>query len=344
MFKSLEKIRSLAIVGATGLVGRETVAILNESKHRIPKVRLFASERSAGEAMELYGEEQVVEVLTEKSFEGIEVAFFTVPSEATAKYVPLALKAGCLVVDDSSAFRMQPEVPLIVPEINGQQLKNFKGKLISNPNCSTIPVVMALKPLADKYGLKRVVVSTYQSVSGAGTRAFEELKNQTTQLLSGNTPEPEVFPHRIAFNVLPQIGAVDSEWNAGEEKKIIQETRKILGLPQLKVAAHTVRVPTFYGHGATVSVELESNFASIDEIRELMDDFPGVKVIDRPENQIYPTNADAAGSDDVFVGRIRRDSSVPYGINLWCILDNLRKGAALNVLQILDCLYENHSP
>jgi len=338
-FSHFNSVQSLAIVGATGLVGREFLSILSENGIRIPRVKLLASERSVGELIEFLDDDLVVEALTPESFEGIEVALFSLPIGATRKYVPLAVEAGTLVIDDSSTFRMEEDVPLVVPEINAAILRDFDGKIVATPNCSTTPVAMCLKPLSDTYGVKRVVISTYQSVSGAGARAYEELSRQTIALLNGAVEEGEVFAHRIAFNCLPQIGGALENGNCDEEEKVGRELRKILDLPDLRVSATTVRVPTFCGHGVSVNVELEQDFSNIDLVRELLDGFPGLKVLDEPKNQIYPTNVEAIGSDLTLVGRIRRDTSVDAGLNFWTITDNLRKGAALNSLQILDVVY-----
>lgn len=336
-FRYLERLKSFAVVGATGIVGRECLEILGEQHVRVPHLKLLASERSAGEFLEPFPE-VTVEALGPKSFEGIEAAFFSVPKEVGKKYIPFARAAGCLVVDDSSLHRMDADVPLVIPQVNGEVLRGFKGNLISTPNCSATPVIMCLKPLME-YGLRRVVASTYQSVSGAGSKAFEELSKQTIALMNGQDPDVEVFPHRIAFNCLPQIGNALQGGDTDEEEKIVRETRKILDLPALRVAATAVRVPTFCGHGVSVNVELERPYRDIEEIREKLDKFPGIKVIDKPEASIYPTNVECNKQDATFVGRVRRDASVDSGLNFWCITDNLRKGAALNALEILETLY-----
>ncbi len=338
-FDNLESIQSLAIVGATGLVGQECLDILTEQKIRIPNLKLLASEASAGEGIDVGGEEILVEALREDSFDGIEVAFFSVPTDVTRRYVPAALSAGAIVIDDSSVYRMHQEVPLIIPEVNGATLRDFNGSLISNPNCSTIPVALALKPLLDTFGIERVVVSTYQSVSGAGKAAYEELSTQAIALLSGGSAEAKAFPHRIAFNCLPQIGSLTENGNTEEEEKVGRELRKILQAPDLRVSTTAVRVPTFCAHGATVNVEFRDDFKDIEEVRELLNNAPGVKILDNPAHHIYPTNVEAIGSDPAFVGRLRRDGSVRAGVNFWVIADNLRKGAALNVLQCLQTLY-----
>jgi aspartate-semialdehyde dehydrogenase len=336
----LESIRSLAIVGATGLVGTELLELLNERKIRIPDLRLLASAESAGETVNLGGDELRVNELNANSFRDVEVAFFSVPNEITEKYVPQAVKAGALVVDDSSTYRLESNVPLVVPEVNPQVLRTFSGQIISTPNCTVTPLVMALKPLLDEFGLKRIVVSTYQSVSGAGRAAYEELSMQTAALLNGQHQEAAVFPHRIAFNCLPQIGSELANGNTTEEEKMVRETRKILEIPSLAISAMCVRVPTFFGHGMSVNVEFTKDFANEGEIRELLNAAPGVKVLDKPSHQIYPTCVEASGSDYTFVGRIKRDHSVKSGLNFWVITDNIRKGAALNALQIIDTLFK----
>ncbi|NDC25457.1 MAG: aspartate-semialdehyde dehydrogenase [Proteobacteria bacterium] len=276
---NLENIRSLAIVGATGLVGTEFLELLAESKIRIPDIRLLASHESAGESVEIAGEEVKVEAVSAQAFQGVEVAFFSVPTEVTEKYVPLAVKAGAVVVDDSSTYRLQDEVPLVVPEVNPQELRTFTGQIVSTPNCTVTPLVLALKPLADRFGLKRVIVSTYQSVSGAGRAAYEELSVQTAALLNGQPQEAQVFSHRIAFNCLPQIGAELPNGNTSEEEKMVRETRKILQMPELGISATCVRVPTFFGHGLSVNVELKKDFDDVEEIRELFDGCAGLGLI-----------------------------------------------------------------
>ncbi|MGE3758736.1 MAG: aspartate-semialdehyde dehydrogenase [Pseudobdellovibrionaceae bacterium] len=335
-FSHIEKIQSLAVVGATGLVGQEFLSLLEEYKLKVKNLKLIASHSSVGSTVEVFGETLRVEALTGQAFEGVEAAFFSIPTEETKKYVPLATKAGCLVVDDSSVHRMDPQVPLVLAQLNGKLLKDFKGKIISVPNCTTTPLVYCLKPLHEEFGLKRVVVSTYQAVSGAGKAATDELSSQTAALLNAMEAEIHEFPHRIAFNILPKIGKVLDNENTEEEEKVIRETRKILGLPHLKVSSTAVRVPTFFGHGLSVNVEFENEVASMETIREMLDKAPGVQVIDKPAAELYPTNVEATGSNEVFVGRVRRDPSVKSGINFWCIADNIRRGAALIALETLD--------
>lgn len=337
----LESIKSLAVVGATGLVGTELLEILNERKIRISDLRLLASSESIGETVDIGGDKKAeISELNPNSFKGVEVAFFSVPNAVTEKYVPHAVKAGALVIDDSSTYRLENTVPLVVPEVNPQVLRTFSGQVIATPNCTVTPLVLALKPLQDEFGLKRIVVSTYQSVSGAGRAAYEELSIQTAALLNGQHQEASVFSHRIAFNCLPQIGSELPNGNTTEEEKMVRETRKILELPSLPITAMCVRVPTFFGHGLSVNVELEKPFSNEAEMRELLNAAPGLKVLDKPSHQIYPTCVEAAGSDYTFVGRVKRDHSVKSGISFWMITDNIRKGAALNALQIIDTLYK----
>jgi aspartate-semialdehyde dehydrogenase len=336
---AIESIESIAVVGATGMVGQEFLDLLAEHKIKIPKIKLLASEGSAGEKLDVNGTSVMVEALTPESFRDVEVAFFSVPNDITEKFIPVARRAGCLVVDDSSVFRMDKEVPLIVPQVNGALLRSFMGDLIATPNCSTTPLAMCLKPLQDAFGIERVTVSTYQSVSGAGRDAYEELSKQTASLLNGIDVEPEVFPHQIAFNCLPMIGRLLENGNSEEEEKIVRELRKILNEPKLRVSATAVRVPTFCAHGISANVEFKKDFEDVLSIREMFESFPGLRVLDKPEAHIYPTNTESIGSDLTFVGRIRRDFSVKSGLNFWVISDNLRKGAALNVLETLETLY-----
>lgn len=339
-WENLERLRSFAVVGATGAAGSECLSLLAENRIRIPHLKLLASENSVGQEV-AFGEDTLrVDALGPESFKDVEAAFFSVPTDVALKYIPIAVEAGCLVVDDSSAVRMRTDVPLVVPEVNGEELRGHEGLLLATPNCSTTPLALVLKPLGDRYGIRRVVVSTYQSVSGAGRRACDELTDQTASLLNGQGPrEPEVFPRPIGFNCLPLIGRVVENGYSEEELKIEREIRKILDLPDLKVTATAVRVPTLVSHALSINVELENDFGNVTAVRELLDGFPGLKVLDRPEDNIYPTAHDSTGSDSTFVGRIRRDATVDSGLNLWVISDNLRKGAALNALQTLDlCL------
>ncbi len=339
MFQYLKKIKSFAIVGATGLVGEECLKILDEFKVRFERLKLLASSRSIGKTLSFGSSELAVEELVDSSFNGVEAAFFSVPKPITKKFVPIALSSGCVVVDDSNCYRMKNDVPLVVPEVNKNALSNSSRKLISTPNCTTTPLALALKPLHDKFELKRLVVSTYQSVSGAGRRATNELSKQCSSLLNGIDIEPEVFPHRIAFNCIPRIGDILENGYSEEEEKVGNELRKILSIKDLRVSVTAVRVPTFFCHALSANIEFFKPFGSVEEIRELLDNFPGLKVLDKPSSDIYPTNREASGSDFTFIGRIRRDYTVESGINIWVVSDNLRKGAALNALQCLDAYY-----
>ncbi len=343
MFKNLDKIGSVAVVGATGLVGLEFLELLAEHKVKFGKLRLLASEESAGDILEVGEYSAPVEVLGPDSFRDVDVAFFSVPVDITRKYVPKAVESGAIVIDDSSAYRMIPDVPLVIPQVNGHRLEDFRGKVLATPNCTVTPLAMALKPLSDAFGLERVVVSTYQSVSGAGKRAYDELAHQTASLLNGGNEEGEVFPHPVAFNCLPLVGDADEDGVSEEERKLENELKKILELPDLGVSASCVRVPTFYAHALTVNVQFQRDFESVEQVREMLESFPGIRVLDNPKSHIYPTNREAAGSDHTFVGRLRRDESVASGLNFWVITDNLRKGAALNVLESLDSLYSHRS-
>jgi len=336
----------VAIVGATGVVGREFLSLLSERAFPIRALKLLASERSEGQTLTFGDEDLAVETLGDQSFDGVDLAFFSAGSSISQVYVAKALSKGCMVIDNASFFRLHPEVPLIVPEINGHLIRNpSKNILVANPNCSTAQLVLALFPLKQAYGLKRVVVSTYQSTSGAGKKGMEELTKQVSSLFHYQEPVNEIFPHRIAFNLIPQIGAFDKEGFCEEERKIERETRKILGLETLPMAVTTVRVPTFHGHAESLAIEFEKPFESVDELRGLLDKTPGLTVVDEPQEQLYPLLHEIHGYDDVFVGRIRRDPSVASGALLWVCADNLRKGAALNAIQIAETLFglDTHS-
>jgi aspartate-semialdehyde dehydrogenase len=324
----------VAIVGATGAVGEEMRNVLAEHNFPIAKLKPLASERSAGASIEWRGRAIPVEVLGENSFEGVDLALFSAGTAVSQTYAPKAAAAGAIVVDNTRAFRMHPEVPLVVPEVNAHALDRHTG-IIANPNCSTIQMVVALKPLHDRAGLKRVVVSTYQSASGAGRAAMDELRDQTIALLNFAEPKVRHFPRRLAFDVIPQIDRFEDDGFTGEEHKMIRETRKIMELPDLPVCATCVRVPVFIGHACSVTVELERPL-TIDEACEAMAAVPGLDV--RREPGDFPTAADVAGQDGVFVGRVRRDPSVPAGITMWVVADNLRKGAATNSVQIAEAL------
>ena len=321
----------VAVVGATGMVGRMFLKVLEEKQFPINNFYAFASKKSAGSKITFNGKEYDVEELTEKSFDRhIDIALFSAGGETSKKYSPIAASKGVIVIDNSSAFRMDKDVPLVVPEVNPGAAKDHRG-IIANPNCSTIQAVVALKPLHDKYGIKRIVYSTYQSVSGTGVKGVIDLEEG----IKGNGPK--TYPHPIAFNCLPHIDVFLENGYTKEEMKMIEETKKILEDQNLKITATTVRVPAYYAHSESINVEFEKDF-NIDELRELLSNSPGIVVQDDPANNIYPLAVYAAGKNEVFVGRIRRDYSVEYGINLWVVADNVRKGAATNAVQIAELL------
>lgn len=326
----------IAVVGATGMVGRMLLKVLEERQLPASEYTLFASARSAGSTIKFMDKDYVVEELTETCFDGrgINIALFSAGGSTSAKFAPIAAKAGVTVVDNSSQWRMDPEIPLIVPEVNSDAIPLYKNKgIIANPNCSTIQAMVVLKPLSDKYGLKRVVYSTYQAVSGAGVAGFDDLKNGV------NGEPPKKFAHPIAFNCLPHIDVFLETGYTKEEQKMVDETRKILSLPDLRVTATTVRVPVFHGHSESINIEFNSAF-ELDELRSVLSNAPGVVVQDDVANNIYPMPITAEDTDPVYVGRIRRDFSVDSGINLWCVADNIRKGAATNAVQIAEALIE----
>ncbi len=328
----------VAVVGATGAVGNEMIAILEERNFPVGKVTFLASERSAGKELPFKGEMQKVQVLDESSFHGIEIGLFSAGGSVSQKFAPIAAAAGCVVIDNTSAFRMDPEVPLVVPEVNPAAVADYKKKgIIANPNCSTIQMVVVLKPIHDAVRIKRIVVSTYQAVSGTGKKAMEELALQTTAILNFREPPIKVYPHQIAFNCLPQIDVFTDSGYTKEEIKMIQETKKIMGDNSIAVTATTVRVPVFRSHSESVNIETERKISAA-EVKSLLSRAPGVKVVDQPSKLEYPLAINAAGKDETFVGRIREDDSIPNGINMWIVSDNLRKGAALNAVQIAEIL------
>lgn len=319
----------LALVGATGLVGRTAIKVLEEKKLPISEYVFFATKKSAGTKIEMMGNEYIVRELTEDSFdEGFDYAIFSAGGDTSRKFAPIAASKGCIVVDNSSAFRMEEDVPLVVPEVNPEDIQWNKG-IIANPNCSTIQAVVALKPLDEKYKIKRIVYSTYQAVSGAGKKGVSDLENTLKGL------SPIKFPYSIANNCLPHIDVFTENGYTKEEIKMINETRKILHRKDLKVTATTVRVPVKNSHSESINVEFENNF-DIEELKQILKNSPGVILQDDVENNIYPLATKATGFDEVFVGRIRRDESVPFGINMWVVADNIRKGAASNAIQIVE--------
>ena len=324
----------LAIVGATGVVGSTALKVLEEKKLPISEYVLFASCKSAGKKVKFMNKEYVIKELNENSFdEGFDFAIFSAGGETAKKYAPIAASKGCIVVDNSSAFRMDPNVPLVVPEVNKEEIANNKG-IIANPNCSTIQAVLPLKALDDKYKIKRIVYSTYQAVSGAGQKGLSDLENGRKGI-----NKLEKFPYPIYNNCLPQIDVFTENGYTKEELKMINETRKILNNPDLKITATTVRVPVENSHSESINVEFEKSF-ELSELRETLKNFEGIIVKDDINSEIYPLATTATGHDDVFVGRIRRDFSIESGVNLWVVADNIRKGAASNAIQIVEKLIE----
>ncbi|MFR8146017.1 MAG: aspartate-semialdehyde dehydrogenase [Clostridia bacterium] len=324
----------LAIVGATGVVGSTALKVLEEKKLPISEYVLFASCKSAGKKVNFMNKEYVIKELNENSFdEGFDFAIFSAGGETAKKYAPIAASKGCIVVDNSSAFRMDPNVPLVVPEVNKEEIANNKG-IIANPNCSTIQAVLPLKALDDKYKIKRIVYSTYQAVSGAGQKGLNDLENGRKGI-----NKLEKFPYPIYNNCLPQIDVFTENGYTKEELKMINETRKILNNPDLKITATTVRVPVENSHSESINVEFEKDF-ELSELIETLKNFEGIIVKDDINSEIYPLATTATGHDDVFVGRIRRDFSIESGVNLWVVADNIRKGAASNAIQIVEKLIE----
>jgi aspartate-semialdehyde dehydrogenase len=332
----MERGYHVAIVGATGAVGLELLSILEERKFPVSQLSLLASKRSVGRRLAFAGEEFPVQELTEGAFQGVHFALFSVSTSISKAFAPIAARAGAVVIDDSSAFRMDPEVPLVVTEVNAHALQRHRG-IIAHPNCSTIPLVMVLNPIHQRARVTRVVVATYQSVSGAGASAMQELDRQTRALIAGEAVEVSVFPHQIAFNCLPHIDAFSDMGYTGEEWKMVRESHKILADDTIRMSSTTARVPVFRCHSEAVNIETEHPI-SPQEVRHLLTMAPGVAVIDAPEKSQYPMPLTVAGRDEVFVGRIRKDPSHDRAINLWLVSDNLRKGAALNMVQILELL------
>jgi len=333
---------SVAVVGATGAVGNEMIRILEERNFPVGELRLLASERSLGKELTFKKKDYPVAVLDENSFEGIEIGLFSAGGSISERFAPIAADEGCIVVDNTSAFRMDPEIPLVVPEVNPEAIDGFRNRgIIANPNCSTIQMVVALKPIHSVARIKRLVVSTYQAVSGTGKDAIEELAQQTRALLNLEEPEVKVYPHRIAFNCLPHIDVFLENGYTKEEMKMVNETQKILDDPSIAITATTVRVPVFYGHSESVNIETERKITA-DEVRGILAEAPGIIVVDDPAKCEYPLAIDGAGRDETFVGRIREDESIANGINMWVVSDNIRKGAALNTIQIAEILIRDY--
>ena len=322
---------NIALVGATGMVGRTFIKVLEERKFPINNIYMFSSARSAGSIVKFTGKEIVVRELNENSFdEDIQIALFSAGGTISQKYAPIAVSKGVIVIDNSSQWRMNPNVPLVIPEVNPEAVKNHKG-IIANPNCSTIQAIVPIKPLHDKYGLKRIVYSTYQAVSGSGVKGIQDLKD-------GIQGKPNTFyPHPIAFNCLPHIDVFEENGYTKEEMKMINETMKILDDYDIKITATTVRVPVVYAHSESINLEFNKAF-NLEHLFTTLRNANGVVVVDNPDNNEYPLALDAEGHDEVYVGRIRRDFSVDNGVNMWVVADNIRKGAATNAVQIAELL------
>jgi len=329
---------NIAIVGATGLVGQEFIRLLEQRRFPVASVGLYASDRSHGKRMRFGDEEITVRETSPSSFEGVEVALFSAGADISRRFSPIAARSGATVVDNSAAFRMDPEVPLVVPEVNPEDISKHHG-IIANPNCSTIQMVVVLDPLHRVNPIKRITVATYQSVSGTGSAAVEELLTQSRQVLNKEEVSPRVYPHQIAFSVLPEIDIFMDNGYTKEEWKMVEETRKIMHVPDMAISATCVRVPVVVGHSEAVQVEFTYPM-SADEAREILARAPGVTVVDVPSEHLYPNPVAVAGQDNVYVGRIRMDASHPNGLVLWIVGDNLRKGAALNAVQIAEKLLE----
>ena len=336
---------NVAILGATGAVGQEFLNLIEERNFPFAELKLLASKRSAGKKIQFMGKEYTVEEATDASFEGVDIALFA-GGAASKTFAPAAVKAGAVVIDNSSAFRMDPEVPLVVPEVNPEAIASHKG-IIANPNCSTIIMVMALKPLYDVSKIKRIVVSTYQAVSGGGKEAMAELEEQVKAINEGREVGANILPgaslakhYQIAFNLIPQIDVFKENLYTKEEMKMIDETKKIMSDDSLRITATTVRVPVYRSHAESVNVEFEDE-VSVEKAREVLADFPGVTLTDNPDEQVYPMPLETSGKDDVEVGRIRKDYSIDNGLNFWVCGDQIRKGAALNALQIAEYMIEH---
>jgi aspartate-semialdehyde dehydrogenase len=338
---SNQKLFNVAVVGATGAVGEQIIRLLEERNFPIQNLKLLSSARSAGSKLKFKGKELEVELATPDSFKDIDIALFSAGGSVSLELIPQAIKHGTVCIDNTSAYRMDAETPLVVPEVNIDKINEHKG-VIANPNCSTIQLVVALKPLYDRYGISRIIVSTYQAVSGAGSLAIDETIRQTREVLDGNTFEPKILPtsslpvkHQIAFNAIPQIDKFMDNGFTYEEVKMINETKKIMGDETLQVTTTCVRIPVIYGHSESVYVELSQDF-DVEEVKQLLADAPGLVLIDNPAEQQYPLATDAAGKLDTFVGRVRRDLSNPRALNMWIVSDNLLKGAAWNAVQIAE--------
>ena len=333
---------NIAVAGATGAVGNQMIVCLEERNFPVNQIKFLASHRSVGRKLKFKDELISVEELGEDSFKGVDIAIFSAGGGPSKKFAPCAAADGCVVVDNSNAWRMDADVPLVVPEVNPGAIAQYTRKgIIANPNCSTIQMVVPLYAIHRRYKIMRVVVSTYQAVSGTGQKAIDELDNQTRAILADEKFESKVYPHQIAFNCLPHIDMFLENGYTKEEMKMVNETRKIMEDDTIKVTATTVRVPVFYGHSESINVETQEHVTA-KEIKALMQETDGVRVVDDPAANIYPMAIDAAGQDDILVGRIRNDESIPNGVNLWVTADNIRKGAATNAVQIAEMLVRDY--
>ncbi|MCP3901525.1 MAG: aspartate-semialdehyde dehydrogenase [Desulfobacteraceae bacterium] len=338
----VEKKLNVIVAGATGAVGAQMLTCLEEQNFPINNFKLLASSRSAGKEIKFMDETFVVEEMTKNSFKGYDIALFSAGGSTSEQFAPASADAGCVVVDNSSAWRMDPEIPLVVPEVNPDAVGEYKTKgIIANPNCSTIQMVVALSPIHREFGIKRLVISTYQSVSGSGVKAVDELREQTKAVMEGKAPVAKVYPHPIAFNVLPHIDSFLDSGYSKEEQKMVNETRKILNDQSIGITATTARVPVFNSHSESVNIETKKH-ATCGQIKDLLENAPGVKVLDDPQNNVYPLAINAHGDDLTFVGRIRQDLSIENGIDMWIVSDNIRKGAATNTVQIGKLLAEKY--
>ncbi|MEW9697665.1 aspartate-semialdehyde dehydrogenase [Paenibacillus sp. SI8] len=338
---SNQKLFNVAVVGATGAVGEQIIRLLDERNFPIKELKLLSSARSAGVKLAFKGQEITVQEATPESFQGVDIALFSAGGDVSKTLAPHAVKAGTICIDNTSAYRMDPDTPLVVPEVNVDKINEHKG-IIANPNCSTIQMVAALKPLYDHYGISRIIVSTYQAVSGAGAKAINEMLRQSKEVLEGREANPDILPvgslpvkHQIAFNAIPQIDKFLDNGFTNEEMKMILETKKIMDDESIEVTATCVRIPVVYGHSESVYVELKKDF-DIAEVKGLLANAPGIVLLDNPDEQQYPLATDAAGKLETFVGRVRRDLSNPRALNMWIVSDNLLKGAAWNAVQIAE--------
>ncbi|GIP27325.1 aspartate-semialdehyde dehydrogenase [Paenibacillus sp. J23TS9] len=339
---------NVAVVGATGAVGEQILGLLDKREFPISNLKLLSSARSAGTIINFRGQDITVEEATPESFEGIDIALFSAGGDVSKELAPHAVRLGAVCIDNTNAFRMDPNTPLVVPEVNPEQIDEHNG-IIANPNCSTIQMVAALKPLQDAYGISRIIVSTYQAVSGAGSRAIDEMLRQSKEVLEGNEIKPDILPvgslpvkHQIAFNAIPQIDKFQDNGYTLEEMKMIRETKKIMRDESIDVTATCVRIPVVYGHSESVYVELKKDF-ELEDVRDLLAESPGITVMDDPASQTYPLATDAAGKPDVFVGRLRRDLGESKALNMWIVSDNLIKGAAWNAVQIAEIIAAKRS-